>query len=754
MAQSFFTDDMKRLLFAVSIWVLSSQAWGQHWKELPLPPSGADTTSAFLPYFLNTNVGFTFDDGIELDYDPVRLTGTSSPTLSLTTNGGASWSPLNFFDTTGTLITQLCFVSPTHGYAATVPINDTGLKGGGIYETFDQGSHWKKITKSGLSFSGVYATKNAVFASEIDTGNYFKAPVIYSYDDGATWNTLANVEGLSLDSQSHFQLIYGNRDSLVATVYFASGDSSGGYEDIYLVFSTDLGRTWHSSALGQRYLPGSYYSAYGQSMIALHIVPHSCHIIRQFLGKMDANNDTYSFLEAGPPYSTWDTVLLHLETGAWIAGNDCAMYVSYCGQDYSHGPIERSLDGGMTWQNIGKNYTDGTSPDVWEIDDFDWQNLSAVGYGAVVYAGALTYSFVANSWIPHFWKTTDGGDGTLSAAALAPQMALAHAPFPSGNDTFFVSCANEAQMVVTNFNIGCSWATFDSVTIDGLSPDEYSLTSTHYCGCMHVPDTSFITLQPKLAGLRKVTVHFHYTDDEYNQIDTTLPVVLDVKSSGLAVPLTLGFGSGTMNASPGDTISIPVYLSGTASLGATTITMPFGIDTNILWPVGFQPALQGLAVGSSYYSRGTETVLLQTDSSFSLTGQTLLGYLRCIVYLTDTLSTAITLPTANLNSTLLPCTALSLTTDSIAVNIVGCGTKILQQFLLGKPPVFAIRSIVPNPATNEITIIGGSGLFTIFDPLGRSYSVPQNGNELDISSLPSGFYFVSDGISGAKFVKE
>ena len=88
----------------------------------------------------------------------------------------------------------------------------------------------------------------------------------------------------------------------------------------------------------------------------------------------------------------------------------------------------------------------------------------------------------------------------------------------------------------------------------------------------------------------------------------------------------------------------------------------------------------------------------------------------------------------------------------------------MQQFLLtGRAPAFGIQRIIPNPAQNEITIVGGSGTFTVSDPLGRVVlRQPPSPNPLpegedytiDISSLPSGVYFVSDGISAAKFVKE
>jgi Secretion system C-terminal sorting domain len=63
-------------------------------------------------------------------------------------------------------------------------------------------------------------------------------------------------------------------------------------------------------------------------------------------------------------------------------------------------------------------------------------------------------------------------------------------------------------------------------------------------------------------------------------------------------------------------------------------------------------------------------------------------------------------------------------------------------------------TLYPNPATNILNIASPAGTISISDPLGRSYAVPRNGNALDISTLPPGVYFVSDGVSRAKFVKE
>ncbi len=63
-------------------------------------------------------------------------------------------------------------------------------------------------------------------------------------------------------------------------------------------------------------------------------------------------------------------------------------------------------------------------------------------------------------------------------------------------------------------------------------------------------------------------------------------------------------------------------------------------------------------------------------------------------------------------------------------------------------PSQANFTLYPNPAINLINIASPAGAISIADPLGRSYAVPRNGNMLDISSLPLGVYFISDGHSG------
>ncbi len=62
--------------------------------------------------------------------------------------------------------------------------------------------------------------------------------------------------------------------------------------------------------------------------------------------------------------------------------------------------------------------------------------------------------------------------------------------------------------------------------------------------------------------------------------------------------------------------------------------------------------------------------------------------------------------------------------------------------------------LYPNPASSVLNIEFSASPLAILDPLGRSYEVHRTGNTLDISSLPPGVYFISDGVSWTKFVKE
>ncbi len=139
-----------------------------------------------------------------------------------------------------------------------------------------------------------------------------------------------------------------------------------------------------------------------------------------------------------------------------------------------------------------------------------------------------------------------------------------------------------------------------------------------------------------------------------------------------------------------------------------------------------------------------------------ISSDTLIATLVCRAFVTDTNETAISVASSSGTSN---CLSILGTGGETFTLTPQCGDPVtLTQFLFTGSPV-TITGIVPNPAQTSIEVQLSSPSptpisFTLSDPLGRSYEVRQTGNTLDISSLPSGVYFISDGVSRAKFVKE
>ncbi len=63
-------------------------------------------------------------------------------------------------------------------------------------------------------------------------------------------------------------------------------------------------------------------------------------------------------------------------------------------------------------------------------------------------------------------------------------------------------------------------------------------------------------------------------------------------------------------------------------------------------------------------------------------------------------------------------------------------------------------AVYPDPATNWLSVMGFKGAVAVLDGLGRTRNCPMHNGKLDISLLPAGIYYVSDGRHRAKFVKQ
>jgi hypothetical protein len=160
-------------------------------------------------------------------------------------------------------------------------------------------------------------------------------------------------------------------------------------------------------------------------------------------------------------------------------------------------------------------------PDNYE----DYPTISVTGHGAVVYALDQQNTL---------WKTTDGGDGALSAIAQTI-VTTGHTLGigASGNDTLITKLCDTASLSLWLHFMAdnCDYGGLSAVTIDGLDSTTagYSITSTHHPWSANQPDTAWVTILPQTPGTYPLTVHAHYTDDDFLQGDTTFNLTLVIK---------------------------------------------------------------------------------------------------------------------------------------------------------------------------------------------------------------------------------
>lgn len=716
-------------------------------------------------YFVTPEIGFTYFSGVShVGGSSAPMAIGSQPNLERTTDGGQTWIKLPDLDRSFSSVSDIYFDSPGHGYVA------MARWAGGIYETFDTGSHWKQISKGVVGFSGVYASNGTVFASEVDPlTQYGRGHLLYSRNDGATWDSVMTVPGLDLGSIAAsgpaFEFVYGNREKLVATVCFVP-DSSQQFitYKTYLVYSNDLGKTWQC-----RFLDSVYY----WGMVRLNIPPHSCKIIRQFVGLLNTRDDTFNLLAAEDPYTAWDTCMSHMETGAWIHGPSCAQYVAFASDENPKRiTFMRSTDHGVSFDSVISK--DTAIPWFYEIDDIDFSNFSVVGYGAIVYgyAGDYAHGRELMGRSGYLWKTSDGGDGALSVAALAPKLSFEHAlsrdtNSAPGKDTLIANC-NGAIVTEIDQNLRCALTQFQDISINGLDSAEYSIVRTHHSACSsQLPDTTVIAIHPQHDTTRQLTVHAHFLDDEYVKTDTSFDLTLISKVvSGNAYTLGILLRSGPLTAMAGDTLSIPISMS--ILSGPTTLTLDqsafqdfdLSLNTDLLTPLDFVPAAAGATGFVHDVDSSSAKFSLLFSKGLTLKTETLVGSLRCIVRVADTLQTQVMLSAGRLTTADTGCIVEAIPEDgsNVVVTLLPyCGVTILQDFMKSGLYPEGIQSIHPNPATSSVTVLFRNDLkrpisFELIDALGTVRFGDQTTNnevELDVSRFSDGIYYLRAEAPGA-----
>jgi hypothetical protein len=337
----------------------------------------------------------------------------------------------------------------------------------GLFETQDTGSTWTAIYVN-INVASVYSAGNMIFAA-LNNGT-----LISKNEGSVRWDTLAMTG----------KRVIGNKDSLVY-----AADITGGK----LWYSTNLGNSWASNAIFA-------------STLDIFCFPHC----NDLLTTNSAPGDVYAIMYSGDYGKSWKTNYKP-EIGAYLSGNSCAIYVSYAGQLAG---ILRSEDRGKTWPLV-------SGLDFSELDDHDFRNISVLGNGAVIYACQYNGSF---------WKSTDGGDGTLNSNTFSKQFSL-KSNIPTPKPALNTAVCDTPRFMFVTQNLSCNSYHIDSLHIDGLDSNEYQFSLRKHYSCSGLPDTLLLSIFPQNTGTRTVTIDEHFQSDEFMPFDTSFVITLNINAS-------------------------------------------------------------------------------------------------------------------------------------------------------------------------------------------------------------------------------
>jgi hypothetical protein len=614
--------------------------------------------------------------------------------------------------------------------------------------------HFNSHMVSNVLFIGVPGPTQEGFVSTFDHN------LNRTSDGGKTW------EIVYTSSANYFVTSLTFKDSLEGW----AGIGQNNY-----IHSTDGGLTWNA------------FSIPGGSGSIIHYVPGSGYLFAgDYYDEVYSSDHGNTWLPntRGAPYFAGDSEIVTTRMWfdsvtsvssdggiTWLDGPISNAFATGIGKDlFSFGAkrglyVSLSFDLGLTWQkrgivadfdcdsdccewnNASPPFVLGQSGAIYTVDDeyaiyvstdtgWTWQAI-CLPTGAHNYSPDENFVDVSEPLI----YIAEGQD--LFAYPDRPPrsgLAFTEGPNPFVRDT----CSGSAtEYIIANYgdcvnDVEMSISGSPAFTVEGYSAGIFTSGDTDYYA---------ISYHSNSVGFDTAQLHIHYYLRCQNEWLDTI-ITLYGQTIGTS-SLDLCLNQSTIMTSAGDTINIPVYFNGVAILDSTSISVPFGIDTNVLRPIGFYSSISGITTDTITSLNGIENVILQSSQSLILKGDTMLGMLRCIVYLVDTLATFVLLVDSNLTLANSPCATLSLCSDSVNILINGCGDQTLLEFMKTWQVPLGIQSIVPNPATDAVQIsfinpTSSAISYQVFDALGQTrlkgVSI-SDALSLDVSSLPQGIYF-------------
>jgi len=264
---------------------------------------------------------------------------------------------------------------------------------------------------------------------------------------------------------------------------------------------------------------------------------------------------------------------------------------------------------------------------------------------------------------------------------------------------------NEWSIAITNST--CDPVTKQRIEILNDPAVEYGITTeTLTVLASGESSTIYGSFAPKYSGERTAQLHIVLRQ----QNGTTIDTVINLTGIGLpSVPLHFGFTNSAIQAEAGQEVRIPLYLFDSTSITLTDVEFLIGGNTDLLTPVRFE--LDGTSLLNptmiSFNIVNRERLLMTVGlPSPAVPQKGLVGTLVYQSFITDTLSTTVTLESVQLNRRAgeQPC-SMAEGSGEVAFGISPqCPDSTLSKFMAGRIEAVFIESITPVPTTGHIEV--------------------------------------------------
>jgi photosystem II stability/assembly factor-like uncharacterized protein len=650
-------------------------------------------TLAPLPQLINSSFFFDTINGFACSGATIGAPNTQPEPINIyrTTNGGLSWTAMQVPQNYEGSVSSIFMVDTMNGWASVLPSAGTGTSR--LWHTTDGGLVWTEMATSGTG-TCVYQTPRALILTDLnlnaDGGGF-------STDNGATFTN-------SFQGSTNCIGFLNDTDGII-TVF-----RGGPWER-----TTDGGLTWNDLPLGQESWgigpvrgTSTYYCA-GEAVPTL---------VTKSTDKGSTWTTLHSFpFETSGDVRVADSITLYVQVNSNLAPNTST-------------GVLRSLDGGVSWTNLGgpQNFNDSRFTVV------------PIPCGAIIYAFG-----------------TDGGAFKLTDYFGGSQ-----------NSTLVLSTKSEVMQSTcialdTAIPIGiagCSPAEgqIDSVWLTGSSAFAISDSRTSP-RTLAVIDSILVSYLGTLGSADTAALHIRYNIGS-GVLDTTIQLIGSVSSPFLTQPGQIHREAASAYFGQIDSLTLGVDISSGINIDSlwpyiTEIQATYSWDSSVAKYAGYNAPPGWILNGLANHGN---TADINIQNSGSTAAQPL------------DLGTALFRPaTMQLSSSWveLPRFVIDIGNKSISLCVTdnednhwAIKTLGAQSGVAEVPSITEDISVYPNPAEDELFVQNTSELpasVKLYDEIGRevlSVNVePSSTSPMDIHSLPSGAYFAICFVGGRTEIK-